>query len=167
MTKKNSKNPETPKNIEGFALRKLGAIIRRERERRRLTQLEIGKRMGKSKIAVHFYETGQRPIHFGTFVKLCAAIRVSPAFILERWQESDVFDVIDEERRKEYHSILDDAIKFGFSRDVDTIFFYLKGLIEKEKEMRERTRLKEQIQKEYYGLKELGKERGDQGDNGI
>jgi len=40
--------------------------------------------------------------------------------------ESDVFDVIDEERRKEYHTILDDMIKYGFSRDMDTIFVYFR-----------------------------------------
>ena len=158
--KKNSKNPKTPKSIEDFALKKLGIIIRREREKRRLTQLEIGKRMGKSKIAVHFYETGQRPVHFGTFVKLCAAIRVSPGFIMERWMESDVFDVIDEERRKEYHTILDDMIKYGFSRDMDTIFVYFRGLIEQEKETRRRQASKKKIE-------DFFRERGDQGDKDV
>ena len=32
--KKNEKNPKTPKSIEDFALKKLGIIIRREREKR-------------------------------------------------------------------------------------------------------------------------------------
>jgi len=79
---------------------------------------------------------------------------------MERWMESDVFDVIDEERRKEYHTILDDMIKYGFSRDMDTIFVYFRGLIEQEKETRRRQASKKKIE-------DFFRERGDQGDKDV
>jgi len=111
--------------------------------------LEVGKRAGKSKIAVHFYETGKRPIHFGTFIKLCSAIRVSPDWVIERWMRKDTFHVLDAERKKEYHGIIDDMITYGFSRELDNLIFYFRGLIDKEKQVRERIRQKRQID-EYF-----------------
>jgi len=165
--KKKKKNLKGPKNIEDFALRDLGGIFRRERERRRLTQIEIADRIGKSRTAVILYENGQRAIHWGTFIKLCSAIRVSPGFILERWMESDSFDVLDEERRKEYHDVIDEMIKYGFSSELDNLLIYFRGLISKEKEMRERERFREKIQKEYRAIKELKGEQGGQGDKDV
>lgn len=155
-----SKIRKAPESIEDFGVRSLGAIFRRERERRRFTQLEIAKRIGKSKIAVGFYERGLRPIHFGTFVKLCSAIRISPGFVIDQWMRSEVFDVLDEERRKEYHKVLDDAIKYGFSLEIDSVFLWFRGLIEQEKERRKREASRKKIQ-EYIGKRE------DQGDDGI
>ncbi len=143
------KNPQTPKKIEDFALRKLGAILRRERERRGLTQLEIGKRMGKSKIAIHFYETAKRPIHWGTFVKLCSALRTSPAFIIDRWMRSDVFDVLDEERKREYRETLEEAFRYNLTLELDSFMVYFRGLIEREKEIKRRLTIKREFD-QYY-----------------
>lgn len=163
---KKSKKLKTPKSIEDFALRDLGAILRRERERRRLTMLQVAERAKKSKAAIHFYETGQRPINFSTLINLCSAIRVSPDYIIHRWMESETFDVLDEERRKEYHSVIEEMIKYGFSNELDNLLVYFRGLINQEKETRERIRQKERIQKEYFAMKEL-REGGKQDDDGI
>jgi len=109
----------------------------------------VAKRIGKSKTAIVLYEQGRRPIHWGTFIKLCGAIRVSPSYILERWMEGNSFDVLDEGRRKEYHNTIDEMIKYGFSRDLDTLLVYFRGLIEREKEARERLRRKKLAEKYY------------------
>ena len=162
--KKNPHNPKTPKSIEDFATRDLGAIFRHERERRRLTLDQVAKRAGRSKSSIGHYENGIRPIHFGTFVKLCSAIPVSPAYVWDRWMESDSFDVLDEYRRKEYHDLIDNMIEYGFSRELDNLLFYFRGLIDREKEIRERMRRQRMIQKDTKHLKDL---RGDQEDNGV
>jgi len=152
--KKKPTKLKTPETIEDFAQRELGAILRRERERRRLSLLEVGKRAKKSRSAIHFYETGQRPIHFATLINLCAAIRVSPAFIIERWMQADTFNVLDEQRRKEYHLVIDDMIKFGYSRELDNLIAYYRGLIDKAKEYRERERMQREIKKYFRGREE-------------
>ena len=118
--------------------------------------------MGKSKIAVHYYESAKRPIHFGTFAKICAAIRVSPGFVIDEWMKSDAFDVIDDQRRKEYHEILEEMIKYGFSRELDVLTIYYRGLVEKEKEIRRIEASKRKIDTYFPKTK-----RGDQDDDGI
>ena len=127
--------------------------------------LEVGKRSGRSKVAIHMYETGQRPIHFGTFIKLCAAIRVSPSYVIDRWMEKDSFDVLDEQRRKEYHEVIDEMIKYGFSQDLDRLLVYFRGLIAREKEIRDRIRQRERIQKQYHALRDMRRE--DQGEEDV
>ena len=165
MSKK-KKNFQIPKNIDDFAGKELGAILRQEREKRGLSQVEVAKRIGKSATAVIYYEAGKRPIHFSKFIRFCSALRVSPGYILETWMSQRSFRLLDEQRRKEYHKTVDDMIEYGFSRDLDTLFVYFRGLIEKEKETRERVKRREQIQKEYYALKDLhGRE--DQGGEDV
>ena len=151
--KKIDKKPKTPKSIEDFSLRELGSIFKRERERRRITQGEIAKRIEKSKTAVVYYENGSRPIHWGTFIKLCSAIRVSPSYIIDKWMNKDSFDVLDEQRRKEYHTVIDEMIKYGFSTELDNLLVYFRGLINREKEIREKLRQKKMIG-EFFREKE-------------
>jgi transcriptional regulator with XRE-family HTH domain len=84
-------------DIEGLALRELGMILRMERERQGLTQREVGKKIGKSKIAIHFYETGQRPVNLGRLIELCLALRVSPRYVMERWMGLGAFNILDKQ----------------------------------------------------------------------
>jgi transcriptional regulator with XRE-family HTH domain len=84
-------------DIEGLAHRELGMILRMEREHQGLTQREVGKRIGKSDIAIHYYETGKRPVHLGRLIELCYALRVSPRYVMERWMGLGAFDILDKQ----------------------------------------------------------------------
>ena len=62
----------------------IGERIRKERINRGLSQEELGKMLGVSKVSVCGYETGNRIPNMDTFIKLVETLNIEPNYILGR-----------------------------------------------------------------------------------
>lgn len=56
--------------------KRLGALMREEREKAGKTQQEIAERLGVTKTAVHQWESGKRNIYASNVVDYCAVIGI-------------------------------------------------------------------------------------------
>jgi transcriptional regulator with XRE-family HTH domain len=78
-------------NIE-TQTRQVAARLRIEREKARISQMDLSFLAGLSQNQVFCIETGRRIPNLYTLLKICNALRISPAVL---------FDVSDEERQKD------------------------------------------------------------------
>lgn len=57
--------------------------LRKEREKSRLSQLDLALKAGVSQTMVNYIENGERTPTLGTLIKLCNALGISPAVLFE------------------------------------------------------------------------------------
>lgn len=62
---------------------KLERTLLQARKAKRLTQIDVAKRLGKPQSFVSKYETGERKLTVGHFLAVCEALEVKPAKILD------------------------------------------------------------------------------------
>jgi len=62
----------------------LRVLLKQERERRGLTQLELGKRLGKDQLFVSRFESGRRQVNVIEFLDIARAIGVDPIRLLRK-----------------------------------------------------------------------------------
>jgi transcriptional regulator with XRE-family HTH domain len=126
--------------IEGIdeALDKLRLLLRRERERRGWSQKKVAQMIGISEPYLSQLENADRHIYWEVFVAWCGALRLSPSYIVGKWQRTGGFNGFDREQIKEYHKVIDDMIQLDFRSELDNLMFYFKGLIAQELEARRR-----------------------------
>ncbi|MBQ0035564.1 MAG: helix-turn-helix transcriptional regulator [Firmicutes bacterium] len=60
---------------------KFGEIIKRRRRELKLTQEELGKKVGCSKVCVHYYEKGLRGLTLSQFFKFCTVLGLDPDYV--------------------------------------------------------------------------------------
>ena len=60
----------------------IGKWLAHEREARGMLQSEIGEKLGVTKTAVHYWETGKRTINADTMLKYCDALGVDPQILV-------------------------------------------------------------------------------------
>jgi hypothetical protein len=68
----------------------------------------------------------------------CNALRVSPSYIIDRWQKQGGFSGIDKDRMLEHHQTLDEMVEYGLHLEIDNLMLYFKSLINIEKEFKKR-----------------------------
>jgi transcriptional regulator with XRE-family HTH domain len=89
-------------------------ILRKARERRGISQEKLARMMGISRSYYSKLERSGRRIRIGHLADWCAAMRVSPKFILKKWAQSEYGKEFDKGKINEYHRIIEEMIKFGF-----------------------------------------------------
>lgn len=94
--------------------KEFGQILRKARERRGVSQGRLAKMMGISRSYYSKLERSGRRIRIGHLADWCAAMRVSPMFIVKKWAQSEYGKEIDKGRINEYHRIIEEMIKCGF-----------------------------------------------------
>lgn len=87
-------NDDTAIGLERNALLR----IRKCREERQLSQLELSLVSGISQNMITYIETGKRTPSLRTFIKLCVALEISPA---------SLFEPLDEEREAAKKMVLE------------------------------------------------------------
>ena len=94
--------------------KEFGRILRKARERRGISQEKLAKMMGISRSYYSKLERSGRRIHIGHLADWCAAMQVSPMFIVTKWAQSKYGKEIDKGRINEYRRIIEEMITFGF-----------------------------------------------------
>ena len=62
----------------------LRVLLKQERERQGLTQLELGKRLGKDQLFVSRFESGRRQVNVIEFLDITRAIGADPTRLLRK-----------------------------------------------------------------------------------
>jgi len=57
--------------------------LREEREKQRISQMDLSFKAGLSQNQVNYIETGQRTPNLYSFLSICRALRISPAVLFE------------------------------------------------------------------------------------
>ncbi|GHU60480.1 transcriptional regulator [Spirochaetia bacterium] len=78
-------------------IRQIAVRLREERERARISQMDLSYLAGLSQNQVHYIETGKRTPNLYTILKICAALQISPAVL---------FNPADEQRQKTREMII-------------------------------------------------------------
>lgn len=73
-----------PENHDDPRYQQLRALLKQERERRGLTQLDLGKRLGKDQLFVSRFESGRRQVNVIEFLDIARAIGVNPIQLLRK-----------------------------------------------------------------------------------
>jgi transcriptional regulator with XRE-family HTH domain len=71
-------NPEITAQIKLFSQR-----LREERERLRISQMDLSFRAGLSQNQVNYIETGKRTPNLCTILSICNALQINPAVLFE------------------------------------------------------------------------------------
>ena len=142
----------------------LRKILRREREKRGISQERLAKQLGISSAYLSQMENGTRHIYVAFLSAWCEAMHISVPFVMEKWSKSSGSNNLHRKRIPEYVKILEDLVTLGFNVELDSIMIGLKSLVQHEKIMRQREQDKlyraesrEQI-KEYFPKEEAEKE---------
>jgi len=78
-------------------VKRISQRLREEREKMRISQMELSFKAGLSQNQVNYIETGKRTPNLYTFLSICNALKISPTVIFE--QE-------DTERRKARETVI-------------------------------------------------------------
>ena len=89
-------NEENKKEI-ATQIRQIAERLREEREKLRISQMELSFKAGLSQNQVNYIETGKRTPTLYTFLSICKALQINPAILFE----SD-----DKERQKARETII-------------------------------------------------------------
>ena len=84
-------------------VRRVAARLREEREKARISQMDLSLQAGLSQNQVFCIETGKRIPNLLTILKLCEALSISPAAL---------FINVDEERAKDKKLVMDIISKY-------------------------------------------------------
>lgn len=57
---------------------KIGAYLAKERKAKKISQQQLADRLGVSKTAVHYWETGKRTIYADQMLEYCEQIGIDP-----------------------------------------------------------------------------------------
>lgn len=74
------------KAVHSDAQRRLVALLVDRRRRRKLTQADVAKALGRGQSFVSAYESGQRRIDVVEFAQICDALGVKASSLLRRWE---------------------------------------------------------------------------------
>jgi transcriptional regulator with XRE-family HTH domain len=124
---------------EGLPVKKLGELMRSQRERRGMSQEKVAKIMGISGAYLSQMENAGRRIYWNRWTKWCSALGISPPYAIDQWMKMGAFDEMDGERRKEYHDIIDQMIECKKYPELDGMNTCFKGLIRSEGEARRKS----------------------------
>ena len=113
--------------------KEFGRILRRERERRGISQEKLAKMMGISGPYCSKLERSDRRIHIRHLADWCAAMHVSPMVLLEKWARSKYAKEIVKARIKEYQRIIEGMIEFGFYSELDNVMEIFAQMVNTEK----------------------------------
>jgi transcriptional regulator with XRE-family HTH domain len=58
--------------------KKIGAYLAKERRAKKISQQQLADRLGVSKTAVHYWETGKRTIYADQMLEYCEQIGIDP-----------------------------------------------------------------------------------------
>jgi len=92
--------------------------MRGYRKSMRLSQEVLAGRLGISKPSFSEIESGKTGFTVERWIQWCAALRISPSDVLRKWQSTDEYAEIDNERRHEYKKTIDRMIKYGFGLEL-------------------------------------------------
>ncbi len=115
-----------------------GRILREARERRGISQEKIATVMGISRSYYSKLERSGRRIRIGHLADWCAAMGVSPMFILKKWAQSESGKEIDKGRMNEYRRIIEEMIKFGFYSELNYMMEVSAQMVKMEKAARKK-----------------------------
>jgi transcriptional regulator with XRE-family HTH domain len=71
--------------------------IREEREKQRISQMDLSFKAGLSQNQVNYIETGKRTPNLYSFLSICRALQISPAVLFGPW---------DKERREAQETVI-------------------------------------------------------------
>jgi transcriptional regulator with XRE-family HTH domain len=150
-----------PKKFKGDGIDEsmnfLRSMLRRERMRRGWSQKKLAKKIGISEPYLSQLENADRHIYWELFVAWCGALRMTPSYVVDKWQRIGGFDGFDKEQIKEYHEVVDNMIAFDFRTELDNFMFYFKGLVAQERMAREKEAEKKKLS-DLFRKKEEEKE---------
>lgn len=131
--------------------KEFGRILRKERERRGISQEKLAEMMGISRPYCSKLETGGKRIHIRHLADWCAVMHVSPMIVLDKWARSKYSKEIVTERMKEYKRTIEEMIEFGFYSELDNVMEVFAQMVNAEKLVREKTaeRQRKQIKLEF------------------
>lgn len=72
--------------------KKIGAYLAKERRAKKVSQQQLADRMGVTKTAVHYWETGKRTIYADQMLEYCDQLGIDPQDLVK-----SVLDQTDEE----------------------------------------------------------------------
>ena len=103
---------EKTEDLADKLTKEFSRILRKEREKRGISQEKLAKMMGISGPYYSKLERNDRRIHMRHLADWCAAMNVSPMVVLEKWSRSKYAKEIDKERIKEYRRTIEEMIEF-------------------------------------------------------
>lgn len=65
---------------------KLGRYLRRERQKKHISQRVLAEKMGVTKASISFWENGKRQMYASTLLDYCDAIGIDANVIVEQFQ---------------------------------------------------------------------------------
>ena len=68
---------------------KIGAYLAKERKAKKISQTQLAQRLGVSKTAVHYWETGKRTIYADQMIEYCLEICIDPQKLVEAVTEDE------------------------------------------------------------------------------
>jgi len=77
---------EDPENKDDISaqVKRISQRLREEREKMRISQMELSFKAGLSQNQVNYIETGKRTPTLYTFLRICNALQISPAVLFEQ-----------------------------------------------------------------------------------
>ncbi|GHV75626.1 transcriptional regulator [Spirochaetia bacterium] len=84
-------------------IRQLAVRLREEREKARISQMDLSFLAGLSQHQVHYIETGKRIPNLYTILKICGALQISPAIL---------FSPADDQRQKARETVISLVSKY-------------------------------------------------------
>ncbi|NIS60500.1 MAG: helix-turn-helix domain-containing protein [Proteobacteria bacterium] len=131
--------------------REFGRILRKARERRGFSQEQLARMMGISPSYYSKLERSGRRIRIGHLADWCAAMQVSPMFILKKWGQSKYGREIDKRRMSEYRRVIEEMITFGFYSELAYMMEVSAQMVNIEKLARKKAseRQRKQIKLEF------------------
>lgn len=63
--------------------KKIGAYLAKERRAKKISQQQLADRLGVSKTAVHYWETGKRTIFADQMLEYCETIGIDPQDLIK------------------------------------------------------------------------------------
>jgi len=113
--------------------REFGRILRKERERRGISQEKLAKMMGISGPYYSKLERSDRRIHIRHLADWCAAMHISPMVVLEKWARSKYAKKIDKKRIREHQRTIEEMVELGFHSELDNVMEVFAQMVNTEK----------------------------------
>ena len=69
--------------------KKIGAYLAKERKAKKVSQQQLAERMGVTRTAIHYWETGKRTIYADQMLQYCEQLGIDPAELVKEVTEED------------------------------------------------------------------------------
>lgn len=69
--------------------KKIGAYLAKQRRAKKVSQQQLADRLGVTRTAVHYWETGKRTIYADQMLQYCDSLGIDPAELVRRVTEED------------------------------------------------------------------------------